>query len=127
MTSVIALIAKTPEPGRVKTRPCPPLEPDQAADIARALLLDTAAQALSSDATVCSAHLGPPCPLLTLLGEQVMLFPHRGTSMAERLAAAQQELFDMGFSQVTLLGADCPTLGRDYLRSAFQALRDGPS
>jgi uncharacterized protein len=37
----IAVIAKTPEPGRVKTRLCPPCTPEVAAAIAEAALLDT--------------------------------------------------------------------------------------
>ena len=41
----ILILAKSPEPGRVKTRLCPPLTPVQAADLAAAALLDTIAAA----------------------------------------------------------------------------------
>ena len=37
----MAVLAKAPVPGRVKTRLCPPLTPAQAAELARAALLDT--------------------------------------------------------------------------------------
>ncbi len=37
----VTVIAKTPEPGRVKTRLCPPLTHDMAAEIAAAALADT--------------------------------------------------------------------------------------
>jgi uncharacterized protein len=37
----ITVIAKTPVPGRVKTRLCPPCTPDEAAEIAAAALADT--------------------------------------------------------------------------------------
>ena len=37
----VAVIAKSPVAGRVKTRLCPPLKPTQAACVARASLMDT--------------------------------------------------------------------------------------
>ena len=37
----IAVMAKWPEPGNVKTRLCPPLTPEQAADLYEAFFLDT--------------------------------------------------------------------------------------
>lgn len=37
----VTVIAKSPVPGRVKTRLCPPCTPEQAADLAAAALLDT--------------------------------------------------------------------------------------
>lgn len=41
MSTAISIMAKAPEPGRVKTRLCPPLAPEQAAELSAALLLDT--------------------------------------------------------------------------------------
>jgi glycosyltransferase A (GT-A) superfamily protein (DUF2064 family) len=41
----LLVLAKAPEPGRVKTRLCPPLTPDEAAELAAAALLDTIAAA----------------------------------------------------------------------------------
>jgi uncharacterized protein len=41
MSTAISIMAKAPEPGRVKTRLCPPLLPAQAAELSAALLLDT--------------------------------------------------------------------------------------
>jgi rSAM/selenodomain-associated transferase 1 len=41
MSTAISIMAKAPEPGRVKTRLCPPLALEQAAELSAALLLDT--------------------------------------------------------------------------------------
>ncbi|MBI5104514.1 MAG: glycosyltransferase, partial [Solirubrobacterales bacterium] len=41
--AVLAVIAKAPAPGRVKTRLCPPCTPEQAAALAEAALRDTLA------------------------------------------------------------------------------------
>ena len=38
---VVAVIAKAPQPGLVKTRLCPPLSPQDACEVAWACLLDT--------------------------------------------------------------------------------------
>jgi len=41
MRAQLLVLAKTPAPGRVKTRLCPPYTPEQAARIAAAALADT--------------------------------------------------------------------------------------
>ncbi len=43
VTATLAVIAKAPRPGRVKTRLCPPCTPDEAAAVAEAALRDTLA------------------------------------------------------------------------------------
>ena len=44
----VMFMAKWPEPGRSKTRLCPPLTPDEAAGLARCFLLDMLAGAGAS-------------------------------------------------------------------------------
>ena len=41
MERILIVLAKSPVPGRVKTRLCPPATPRQAADLAAAALADT--------------------------------------------------------------------------------------
>ena len=41
MAVQVVVIAKEPRPGAVKTRLCPPLMPEQAAELAEAALADT--------------------------------------------------------------------------------------
>ena len=43
----LVVFAKAPIPGQVKTRLCPPLSPDEAAELARAFLIDAVAQVRS--------------------------------------------------------------------------------
>src|SRR6059058_5897007 len=82
----VLVLAKSPEPGRVKTRLCPPLSPAEAADVAAAALADTldAAAACGADRKIL-ALAGPPGPWLPA-GFEVI--EQRGTGLAERLANA---------------------------------------
>ncbi|MGF1598754.1 MAG: TIGR04282 family arsenosugar biosynthesis glycosyltransferase [Acidimicrobiales bacterium] len=80
------VIAKAPEPGRVKTRLCPPLDPSEAAAVATACLLDT----LDAAASVAAArHVlvidGAPDPWRPPDWEVVA---QRGQGLGERLANA---------------------------------------
>ncbi len=121
---VIVVLAKSPSPGRVKTRMCPPLAPAAAAAVAEALLLDTVDAARATGATIWCAVAGERSCVAALLGPGVDLISQRGRDLSERLAAAQADAFAAGARRVLLLGADCPTADSDYLRTAFARLED---
>ena len=122
----ILILAKSPEPGRVKTRLCPPLTPVQAADLAAAALLDTIAAARG----VSGAH---PVAVMTGLLEraarraalidalrEVVVVPQRGSSLGERIAAAHRDGAD---GRRTLqVGMDTPQVGADMLAAADRSL-----
>ncbi len=62
----VLVVAKAPEPGRVKTRLCPPLTPEQACEVALAALADTldAVSACGADegCSPSTATRGRGCP-----------------------------------------------------------------
>lgn len=62
----LLILAKSPVPGRVKTRLCPPLEPAEAAAVAEAALCDTIEAACAATAdrvvVVLDGTPGPWCP-----------------------------------------------------------------
>src|ERR687891_127503 len=102
MRGSIAVIAKSPQPGRVKTRLCPPCSPGEAAELAEAAPRDTLAAVL---ATACDRRL------LVLDGEpgawadpRFELVPQRGETLDERLAAA----FEDAGGPTLLIGMDTP-------------------
>ena len=111
-------MAKEPLPGRVKTRLCPPLSPEEAAQLAEAALVDT----LEAVAwTPASRHV------LVLDGEPGSWLPpgfevirQRGDGLAERLANATS---DVGEALV-FLGMDTPQVTRALLCDALQRLAD---
>ncbi|MGH8934486.1 MAG: TIGR04282 family arsenosugar biosynthesis glycosyltransferase [Egibacteraceae bacterium] len=125
--AAIAVIAKSPVPGRVKTRMQPALDPTESADLAGRLLLDAIDQAAGTGADVWCSYAGPPQPLRALLPANVPLLEQRGAGLAERLRATQSDLFSVGYASVILFGGDCPTVGTAPLRKALATLRRDPS
>jgi hypothetical protein len=117
MTTIIVL-AKSPVPGRVKTRMCPPLTNAEAAAVAEAALRDTLA--------VTTAVHGART-VLALDGERgswlpsgVRVIPQRGSGLAERIASA----FGDTRGPALLIGMDTPQVSRALLTNAIQAVRE---
>ena len=116
MSPALIVIAKTPEPGRSKTRLSPPLSLEGAARLAEAALADTLAAASA-------------CPVgrrvLALDGEPgawvppgFEVIPQRGAGLAERLASAFE---DVG-GPALLVGMDTPQLAPALLADALARL-----
>jgi rSAM/selenodomain-associated transferase 1 len=117
----IAVLAKAPEPGRVKTRLCPPCSHRQAASIARAALEDTVAAALAVPVARRVLVLDGDPAGWTDLGIEVL--PQRGRGLDERLAAA---FADIG-GRTLLIGMDTPQLTIDDLAHAAGVLASSRS
>ena len=120
MSATLIVVAKAPVPGRVKTRLTPPLHPEQAAMLARAALEDTlAAVGRSRLATRRVVALdGEPDGLLP---EGFELVAQRGGGLAERLAAAFE---DIG-GPALLIGMDTPQVTPDLLDAGLAELANG--
>jgi uncharacterized protein len=113
----IVVIAKSPQPGRVKTRLTPPCSPEQAAQLAGAALGDTLAAAARTRRArrfvlVLDGERGAWVPR----GFDVL--PQRGNGLAERLAAA---FHDVG-GPALLVGMDTPQVTPQLLDAGLAAL-----
>jgi glycosyltransferase A (GT-A) superfamily protein (DUF2064 family) len=115
----LAIVAKTPVPGRVKTRLCPPCSPEQAALLAEAALRDSL-QAMSE--TVAARRVVlldgeiPPW-----LGPEFDVICQRGRGLAERLANGFVDI-----AQPTLLiGMDTPQVPHWLLQWGVALLSEG--
>jgi glycosyltransferase A (GT-A) superfamily protein (DUF2064 family) len=84
----VVVFAKTPTPGEVKTRLTPVLRAREAADLARALLLDTvqAGEKAGLDTVVAFTPATGRRPLERLLGRQRRLVAQGGGDLGTRLA-----------------------------------------
>jgi uncharacterized protein len=127
----LAVIAKEPVPGRVKTRLCPPCTPEQAAAIAESALHDTCTAVAAAPAArrICILD-GRPGAWLPAGFEIV---PQVGGGLDERLAAAfgavQGPMFLVGMDTpqltTTLIEHACATLLRDGTDAVLGMTHDG--
>lgn len=116
MSATVMVIAKAPVAGEAKTRLCPPLTPEQAAALAEAALRDTLDAVLAADASrrvlVLDGEVGPWLP------EGFEVIPQRGAGLAERLAAAFEDVGEAAL----LIGMDTPQVTARQLDDAWSAL-----
>jgi len=117
----LAVIAKEPRPGRVKTRLCPPASPEQAAAIAAASLQATLATiAAATGATrrvlVLDGRPGPWVP------DGFEVIAQRGDGLDQRLTNAFADCFAVADDPVVIVGMDTPQLREAHLARASAAL-----
>jgi uncharacterized protein len=133
----LGLMTKAPRAGQVKTRLVPPLTPDEAAQLNRCFLRDTA----SAISVCCSRarHLPDPgrslaCGIAVytpvgaeslyadILPADFSLLPQRGKKFGDRLYFAAADLFKCGFVAVCLIDSDSPTIPSENFIRAVELL-----
>src|SRR5438552_3135118 len=127
----LALMAKVPFAGAVKTRLTPPLSPEEAATLSTCFLRDmtTDVRDMNGDGTegvVLYTPADAEAFLHSLLPDGCKLVAQRGETLGERLINAAAELLSNGFESVCLINSDSPTLPVEVLRTATSLLaQDG--
>jgi rSAM/selenodomain-associated transferase 1 len=124
---VLALFAKAPIPGQVKTRLCPPLSHEGAADLYRAMLLDVLDQHATSSGAERVVWYTPQSSY-GWFRENVpagyRLLPQFGPDLAARMAHVFRVHQLEGYVRVVLRGTDSPTLPGEWVERAFVLLDD---
>src|SRR6476620_2526292 len=139
----LAVMTKAPQAGRVKTRLVPPLTPEEAAELNKCFLRDTAAAissacsrrpvgdasemqfehaGVSHSETATAAcgiavytPVGAESAYADILPAAFSLLPQRGDGFGERLYFAVEDLCKCGFGSVCLIDSDSPTVpGKDF-------------
>jgi rSAM/selenodomain-associated transferase 1 len=147
----LAVMTKAPQAGRVKTRLVPRLTPEEAAELNKCFLRDTAA-AISSTcsrrpagdagktefkpeanashneaATAASGiavytPIGAESAYTDILPADFSLLPQRGDKFGERLYFAVEDLYKCGFDSVCLIDSDSPTVPAENFAEAVELL-----
>src|SRR3989442_6078128 len=114
-------------PGEVKRRPCPPLDPDEAASLHGTLVLD-AVERVKGLAGASLYVAGAPDlahPFFKVLEGRygAKLLPQRGPDLGARMKWAMQDAFEQGAEDVLLTGTDLPTLPRAHLMESLTLIK----
>lgn len=124
----IAVMARAPEPGRVKTRLVPPLSYERAAQLYRCLLLDKLQQVAGLDGIdpyLAYTPLEARPSMLALLPENFTLIPQAGSTLGDRLHRLSAILLERGHPAAILIDSDSPTLPTSYLQDAIARIENG--
>jgi rSAM/selenodomain-associated transferase 1 len=126
MRQAIAVTAKAPRPGFVKTRLHGALSVDDATELYRCFLKDTLALAESIpeiEVLVSYTPKGSESFFDDIISGGHRLVAQRGDGLGDKLIYAFEDLFGEGFDSAALMNADSPTLPRKHIERAFEALR----
>jgi rSAM/selenodomain-associated transferase 1 len=122
----LALMAKVPFAGEVKTRLIPPLNPEEAAILSSCFLRDMTTNLADLNANGTEVVLlYTPADAETLLRDLLpgfRLFAQQGETLGERLINAAAQLLSSGFESVCLINSDSPTLPGEILTTAAATL-----
>lgn len=133
--TAIVVVAKAPVVGKVKTRLCPPLSYEQAANLYKGFLQDTIQIALqvkhSAVMAVCPSK-DDAAQLSQLLPAQVSYIVQHDAGLTDALLTSFEQCLAMGYQKVLCISSDNPSLPVAYLNEAVLKLDEvevvlGPS
>src|SRR4029453_11354072 len=123
----VAVFARAPVAGAVKTRLIPRLGAEGAATFQHALIGRALSTAVAADQGPVSLWCSPDCehPALVAYANEfdVALWPQRGADLGARMLGAFSHLCRAG--PAILIGTDCPAITAEDLRAAAEALARG--
>jgi len=122
----LAVMAKAPRAGKVKTRLAPPLTLQQTAELNIQFLRDTSenlATITGGAGLISYTPVGEEALFDGVLPEAFALLPQRGDGFGERLLAAAEDILAIGYGAVCLIDSDSPTVPGEAYAQAVEALR----
>ena len=119
----IAVFAKQPVAGRVKTRLCPPLSTTEACQLYETALSETVVRMLQIQAQVVLCYAGR-CEWFARAFPGLFLLPQKGGDLGQRLSNASRALFAAGANPLIIVGSDSPDLPTRFINQAILALQD---
>jgi rSAM/selenodomain-associated transferase 1 len=126
----LAVMAKAPVAGQVKTRLTPALSAEEAAAVARALLLDQLAHLSAiadADLYLAFAPAGKGALFRELAPPRFHLVAQSGGDLGARMRAVFTKLRRRGYENIALIGGDLPAVPLNLFAQAFAWLERFPA
>jgi len=123
--NALAIMAKAPAAGSVKTRLVPPLTAEQAAELYRALLSDQLQQRAgveNAELYLAYTPANGEDALRLLGGDRFRYLPQRGEDLGARMENLCADLLELGHRNVIIIGSDLPGLPTEFVNRAFAEL-----
>jgi rSAM/selenodomain-associated transferase 1 len=121
---ILGVFAKQPLPGMVKTRLCPPLTQEQAADLYRVCLQETVTRMQSLVGCELAICYSGDKDWFANTFPGVRLVPQCGRDLGERMARSLSDWLAAGYQAALLIGSDAPDLPLERIEQAFSALEN---
>lgn len=123
----VAIMARAPAAGAVKTRLTPPLTATDAAHLYRSFLLDKIEQVRTlRDAHAVVAYTPAEAgPTFEALAPGFELLPQRGPELGARVASSLATLLARGHAGALAIDSDTPTLPTAFLQQGVDVLMRG--
>jgi uncharacterized protein len=120
----LAILARWPTSGAVKSRLSPALPPPLACDLYRAMLEDTFAASAGSEAEERFVYWAdaPPDRGAVRLPPGVTARDQAGSDLGARLGRVFSDLLGDSDDRAVAIGVDCPELEPGIIREAYEAL-----
>lgn len=123
--NALVVMAKAPLAGEVKTRLVPALSAEEAARLARALLVDQLNHLRAIDDADLYLAFAPEhgrALMAALAPPFFCLFPQEAGDLGARMQSAFEKLFHAGHRQVILIGGDLPPVPIAFFERAYAYL-----
>ena len=129
MGTSLIIFAKSPIPGKVKTRLTPYITPTEAAELYQAFITDIVSNTYKlkcEQVAIAYTPSNAEATFHSICGHSVDYLPQKGNNLGERMKNAFMYSFDKGSKRTVIIGTDSPTLPSSYIQKAFDALKEVP-
>lgn len=126
MMKALILMTRVPIPGRTKTRLMKVLSGEECANLHKCFLLDlfNVFEYIKDDIDIFLTYTPEKSFKLMedFIPDYIQCFPQWGKDLGEKMFNAFQYLFNKGYSEIILMGADIPSIQPYDIRVSFMAL-----
>ncbi len=129
MSTSLIIFAKSPIPGKVKTRLTPHITPTEAAELYKSFIADIicSTRKLKCDqVAIAYTPSNAEATFHSICGQSVNYLPQKGDNLGERMKNAFKLSFNEGSKRTVIIGTDSPTLPLSYIQKSFDVLKEVP-